>query len=243
MPLAVPTYIRNAQIATEIIRYAWDEWRVRDYFIEVKDEQFDRLDALSDAANLALAIGCGEWLCHRFSVLSNDPDPYHLLEAAWAAIVHPAYCLDFETDDDEWRGPVRGPLNMTMSILEDGIHQRETDPHEATRSCWMYNLTKHVLPRSDEFERWFEACVLRFEQHHPWVEDDDIWEEGPPFGAPVPRESLDPNFPYDPLGAPDLLDRFLRSLIPARNPFLTDPEDVGETPGFQGSPYRYSPIG
>jgi hypothetical protein len=92
MALPVPAYITNAQVATNSIRYPWDEWNVNDYFIELDEDQFERLDMLSDAANLALAIGCGEWICHRFSTVSDDPEPYHYLEAAWAAIVYPGYC-------------------------------------------------------------------------------------------------------------------------------------------------------
>jgi hypothetical protein len=239
MTLPVPAYISTAQIVTNSVRYRWDEWNVNDYFLGLDKDQFERLDALSDAANLALAIGCGEWICHRFATLSNDPDPQHFVEAAWAAIIHPAYCMDVETNDDEWRGPIRGPLNLVISILHDGIHRRDTDPHEATRACWMYNLAQHVLPRTNEFEEWFEVCVLRLQTHHPRLEEDDPWEEGPPFGTPVPREALDPSVPYDPKDAPGLLDRFLRGLDPTQNPFLAERDDVFEAPGFRGMPYRF----
>lgn len=242
MPLPVPAYIQRAGIATNGIRYVWDEWRVNDYFLEIDDDQFKRLDDLSDAANLALAIGCGEWICHRFSLLSEDREPYYFIEAGWAAIIHPAYCLDIETDDDEWRGPVRGPLNMAISIIHDGIHRLETDPHEATRACWMYNLAMHVLPQVEDFQKWYEECVIRFEQYYPFVESDDIWEDFPNLGTPVPREALDPAIPYDPQNAFLLLDRFLRQLNPNQNPYLIDPEGLIDFPGFEGVPYRYSII-
>lgn len=241
MVLAFPPYITKSQVATSQIRYEWDEWNVNDYFLEVDGDQFDRLDRLSDAANLALAIGCGEWICYRLSPLTNDLDPQHYLEAAWAAIVHPGYCDYIETNDDHWRGPIRGPLNMTLSILNDGIHCRETDPHEATRSCWMYNLAEHVLPQVDEFDNWFDNCVERFEKLYPKIEDDDIWEEGPPFGVPVPREALDLSVPFDPNNGPALIDRFLKSLNFNQNPFLSGPNDVLNAPGFNGIPYEYNP--
>lgn len=240
MTLPVPTYIKNAQIAINHIEFLWDEWRVNDYFIEVDEDQLARLDMLSDAANLALAIGCGEWICHRFSTLNNDPDPLHYLEAAWAAIIYPGYCKYVETNDDEWRGPILGPLNMTISIINDGIHCRATDSQEATRACWMYNLAQHVLPHTEQFDSWFEACVVRFETYHPWIEDDDIWEEGAPFGVPVPREALDPIVLYDPKAAPGLLDHFLSNIDPSQNPFLPKTEDDIEVPGFQGVLYKYS---
>jgi hypothetical protein len=236
----VPAYIRSAQIATHIIRYPWDEWKVNDYFLGLDADRFKRLDKLSHAANLALAIGSAEWICHRLSSLSSDPNPNHFLEAAWAAIVHPGYCRDVETIADQWRGPVRGPLNIAISIVHDGIHRLNTDPHEATRACWMHNLANHVLPRNDEFQSWFEKCVVRFEQYHPFLESDDFWEEGPAFGSPVPREALDPANPYNAENSPALLDRFLQRLTPDQNPFLMKPEELLDIPGFQGVPYRYS---
>ena len=55
MGLLVPNYIIDANVATNLIHYYWDEWSVKDYFIEVEEDQFERLDDLSDAANLAQA--------------------------------------------------------------------------------------------------------------------------------------------------------------------------------------------
>jgi hypothetical protein len=235
----VPVYIRDAQIASPGIRYPWDEWKVNDYFLAIDAKQFERLDKLSHAANLALAVGSGEWICHRFSLLSDDPKPGWFLEASWAGIIHPAYCRDSETIDDEWRGPVRGPLNIAISIAHDGIHRLDTDPHEATRACWMYNLANHILPRNEDFQTWFEKCVLRFEQYHPFLESDDIWEQGPIFGIPVPREALDPATTYNPEDAPSLLDRFLQRLNPYINPFLLKAEELDGLQEFEGVPYRY----
>lgn len=240
MMLPVPAYILNAHVVDPHIRYLWDEWHVNDYFLWLDEPLFNRLDALSDAANLALAIGCGEWIEHRFSKVNTDPHPGYYLAAAWAAIVHPRYCSYVENSDDLWRGPVRGPLNIMMGILNDGIHCRETDDHEATRACWMYNLTKHVLEQgATTFDRWFENCVQRLEKDHPWVEDDDIWEDGPPFGFPVPREALDPDFPYAAQMAPDLIDRFLQSCDPVVNPYLAPPGVLTADLTFKGTVYRY----
>ena len=240
MSLPPPQYISRAQVATATIRFPWDEWRVNEYFLSIDSALCDRLDRLSDAANLALAIGSSEWISHRFSLLSNDPNPDNFIEAAWAAIVCLGYCLDVETNDNDWRGPIRGPLNIAISILHDGIHRLETDPHESTRSCWMHNLARHVLPHTGEYEEWFEACLLRLEKYHPWIENEDIWGEGPPLGIPVPREALDPGVSYNPADAPRSVDRFLRYLNPEQNQFLAKPADLLDIPGFKGVPYQYS---
>lgn len=240
MALSTLPIIREAKVAATNIQYPWDEWRVNSYFIELDEDQHERLEELSDAANLALTIGCGEWVCERLSLLDHDATTRNYLEAAWAAVVHPAYCPYIETIDDEWRGPVRGPLNMTISIVNDGIHCRDTDSEEATRACWMYNLTRHVLQRKDEFEHWFQGCVTRLEQYHPFIESEDIWEEGPPFGLPVPRQAVDLTRPYMPAEIPALLDLYLSGLLPVRNPFLRQPGEILNDLTFRGEPYRYS---
>ena len=83
--------------------------------------------------------------------------------------------------------------------------------------------------------------MQRFEKLHPKVESDDIWEEGPPFGVPIPRLAVDPLYPYEPDVAPRLLDQYLKSLDPTRNPFLAPVNEVRGMRGFQGEPYQYSP--
>ena len=245
--LSIPPYIQASNPASPVLQFPWDEWQIKTYYWAVDDKQFRRLDALTNEASLGLALAAGEWVFQRFSAVNTDPAALRFLEAAWAGMVHPAYCIYTETVDDEWRGPVRGPLAVSIAIANDGIFCLRDDPHVATRACWMYNLARHVLPKTDEFDPWFEACVLRLEKYHSSRTEarppgnTGLFDDPLMFSRPVPREVFDPQRPYDPSELPTLIDRFLASLQAASNPFLRDPAELAVVDGLPGPPYRYLP--
>lgn len=233
--------MRDANIAADHARYPWDEWKVREYYTDVDERMFDRLDRLSSRATIGLSIACAEWICHRLSKLDSDPAPLQFLEAAWAGVVSSAYCVYTETNDDDWRGPVRGPLNMTIAIVNDALFCLSEDPHGATRACWMYNLAKHVLPDTDAFERWFETIVKRLEKYCPKPPEDeeDMFVEIAGMGDPIPRDLFDPDLPPDSYRRVGAIDRYLNSLDPSRNPFLVPAADIQGVEGVGDPPYSY----
>jgi len=243
--LMVPKHIHEAGITTRVLLYPWDEWNVRSHYMFEDADQFTRLDGLTDKANTALAIATGEWICERFKTLDDDPRPLQFLEAAWAAVVHSAYCEFTVTDDDEWRGPVRAPLALTISIINDALFCLNDNPDLAFRSCWMFNLAKHVLPDTTIFEEWFEACVKRLEAFHDVArdvseEEEDLFAEYPWQGSSIPREAFEPDFSYQPDLAPQLLDRFLKALRPDQNPYLRTAQEIEDLGGVGQIPYTYA---
>lgn len=239
-----PQYITAAGIASNVVRFPWDEWNCRRYYGSVEETMLARLERLTNKANTSLAIATGEWICERFSTVEPDPTPRAYLEAAWAGAIHPAYCKYTETYDDDWRGPVRAPLALTITLVNDALFGLTYDPRVAVRVCWLYNLTRHVLPDLRAFEAWFEACIQRMEQFHDRSVDsqgeEDLFADAPSRGSPVPREAFDPALVYSPVAAPAFLDAFLRGLRPELNPFLRSP---GELAGEEGipKPYQYTP--
>jgi hypothetical protein len=239
--LVIPAYVRSAGIANTQLTYLWDEWKVRGYYDIDPLDLSDRLDDLSLRSLMALSIATGLWVCERLRLVDSDPVPVQFLEAAWAGTVSRAYCRYTETDDDQWRGPARGPLNMTISIVNDAIFHIHEDPNVAMRAVWMNSLARHVLPRTDEFDSWFDAVVLRMQRHHRKPDDDDLFSLLPPgMGNPVPPEAFDPQHPYDPTKNPSLVDAYLRGLDWQRNPFLCRPDEVAQSDELQGAPYRYT---
>jgi len=241
-----PYHITEARIATDVARFHWDEWNCKQYFWFVDDAMFERLDRLTNKANTGLTIAIGEWICERFSTLDPDPSPKEYLEAAWAGVVHPAYCKYTETNDDDWRGPIRAPLALTITLVNDALFGLGYDPHVARRVCWLYNLARHVLPDTRAFETWLEACARRMDQFHGQAvnaqggDEEDLFADFPGQGAPVPREAFDPAFAYSPMDAPVLLDEFLRSLRPESNAFLRSLEELSDIEDIP-EPYRYRP--
>ncbi|MBU3059269.1 hypothetical protein [Pseudomonas indica] len=237
-------YIDEAGIVSAQRAYEWDEWNIKEYYRYLDEDWFDRLDALTGKANLGLTIAAAEWLIHRFSSSDPDPEPGLYLEAAWAGAVHSAYCPYMETGDDPWRGPVRGPMSMAMTIVNDALYGLEHNPNISVRACWLYNLTRHVLPDTKAFDAWWESCVQRLERFHSIAieladYEPDLFENFPNMGSPVPPEAFDPRRPYDPAQNPSLWDAYLRSLDPSANPFLSPPEELAEHDDLPGPPYRY----
>jgi hypothetical protein len=232
----------RASIDDAVLAFPWDEWSIKSYYWDVSQVLFDRLNALSDDASMALTLAIGEWVVHRFDAVNSDPTALQFIEAAWAGTVHPYYCIYTETVDDEWRGPVRGPLAVTMAIANDALFCRENDPEVATRACWMHRLATHVLTDSQEFLKWFETVVQRMEAFHPRAA-----KERPTFfglslasTTPVPRAAFDVSREYDAAQAAGMVDEFLRNLDPAANRFLRPPRDLVGIEEFPGEPYRFS---
>lgn len=240
--LQVPDHIARANIATQDVKFAWDEWRTKSYYWDVPQALFDRLNALSDDASMSLALAIAEWVVHRFSRLDNDPFAPQFLEAAWAGTVHPAYCIYTETVDDEWRGPVRGPLAVTIAIVNDGLFCRDNDPEVATRACWMHRLATHVLPDTADFDRWFENSVQRLERFHPRTPapvPTSFFDLNLASMRPVPRQAFEPSFAYAPDRAPALVDAFLKSLNVRANPCLRSPEELADISELKMAPYAF----
>jgi hypothetical protein len=241
--LDTPPHIARSGIAAHPLSYAWDEWAIKSYYWDVSQSLFDRLNALSDDASMSLALAVGEWVVHRFDAFSKDAEPLQFLEAAWAGTVHPYHCVYTETVDDEWRGPVRGPLAITITIANDGLFCRDADPEVATRACWMHRLATHVLADPAPFDVWFEACVQRLERFYPRIaaaEPESFFGLNLASHQPVPREAFDLSQNFDPARAPQLVDNFLRSLDPSANPSLRPADQLQDLPEFPGTPYRYA---
>lgn len=235
---------RAAGIASRDLAFAWDEWQIVSYYRHADPERFARVDALTSRANLGLTIAAAEWLVERFSACSADPVPEDYLAAAWAGAAHPAYCPYMETDDDDWRGPVRGPLAMAMAIVNDAMYGLDDQPKVSLRACWMAELVTHVLPDVEAFEDWWDACVERLEDWHAIEVEladhvSDLFDAFPDQGAAVPPRAFDPTQPYEPAQAGRLWDEYLRSLDPGTNPFLADPEDLADRRDLPGPPYRH----
>ena len=240
--LPTPQHIAQANIATLTLQFAWDEWNIKSYYWDVPQALFDRLNALTDDASMSLALAIGEWVFHRFDALNRDPAALLFLEAAWAGTVHPYYCQYTETVDDEWRGPVRGPLAVMIAIANDGLFCRDNDPEVATRACWMHRLAKHVLADTAAFDAWFETTVKRLEQFHARgsaPEPTSFFGLNLASRAPVPRDAFDLGLAYAPERTPHLIDSYLRSLDARANPYLRPADELVDVPEFNGTPYRF----
>src|SRR5262245_45804600 len=210
-----------ANIADDRLIYEWDEWDVHEYF-DFPDEALEqRLTEISGRGSISLALAIGEWICHRYSRLSRDPAPMQHLEASWAEQMKPDASCYMETEDDEWRGVIRGPLSIVMTIANDALFCMDEDENTSVRAAWMTNLARHVLPRHEEFEAWLAIVVDRLALLHPQSasENDSLPNDTFLLGRPVPRELFDTLRTYDVTDESLLIQNFLASVDPL-NPFL-----------------------
>jgi hypothetical protein len=235
-------YIDKAGIRAPQLRFVWDEWNVKSTYQPARSEEVARLQTLSKRANCALTIAVGEWILARFEGMDAAPDPAMFLEATWAANVDTRYAHQIEIVDNEWRGPVRGPISMALTFVIDALFAEEAGPNSSMNPAWAACFARHVLPRSDAFDPWLAVCLERLEAFYPApAEDDADWFEPElSHGLPPPIELFDPDWPFDPRQADELIDRFLRGLNPEANEFLATRAELTDL-RFDGVTYRYPP--
>lgn len=210
-----------ANIADNRLVYEWDEWDVHEYFDFPNEDLERRLAAISGRGAIALTLAVGEWICERYSQVSADPAPLQCLEAAWAEQMQPDLSGYIETEDDEWRGVIRGPLSIVMTIANDALFCLDEDDETQIRAAWMTNLARHVLPRREAFEEWLAKVVDRLALYHP-IEGSDaesLASDEFSLGRPVARELFDSTEEFVSIEESALIQRFLAS-VDSQNPYL-----------------------
>jgi hypothetical protein len=233
-------YIDRAAVHRRPLRFTWDEWNVESTYVAVRPDEVARMANLSKRANCALTIGIGEWILARFDGMDRDPEPAQFLEAAWAINIDRCYGYEIDIIDDEWRGPVRGPISMALTFVFDALFAEEAGPNSSMNPAWAATFARHVLPDATAFDAWLAFCLTRCEAFYPAIPEDegDWFEPEQDAGPPVPPEALDPDRSFDAGLMVPLTDQFLSALDPSTNPFLATREELAEM-GFEGTPYRY----
>jgi hypothetical protein len=237
MPLRIPPYIADAHIDSREIRYAWDEWADKEsiYQRDTDHELRQRVIPLSQRGRIALADGAAEWLVYRFRPFLKNELALNALEAAWAGVVDRKYVLplaSFRDDDKEdWSGPVMGVIRRGLLFVNDIIDLGWDNGETLHILLKLTNLTRYVLPQTTEFEGWLAAVIGRLATISP-IAPDDFW------GEIVPREALDCRRDFDPQTTEALIQRFLRTIDPAKNPYLASRKTMVEW-GFRNEPYTF----
>jgi hypothetical protein len=236
----LPAYLTHAPGDRTQLRYEWDEWRVNDVIRPAPDDLLATLSPLRDEALVGLSIAEAEWIAWRYDTLSDDGNLLCFLEAAWAANLDLRYTTYFETDPDDWRGPIRGPMNVALTVVMDALFCKHERPEHAVNPCWLSSLALRVLPDARPFLSWRDFCIDRLLQHYrkPPDTDTSLFDEDPPAPLPVPPDVFDPAIKFRLQDAGAAMDRYLRDLDRSDNPFLSEPQEMVQL-GFEGLPYRY----
>ncbi len=222
-----PHYIEPIPAGSRI-PWAWDDWEVEASYEPGDAVVNERLQGLQRRAQLAMCVAIAEWIAFSLEALDADPRPQQYLEAAWLGTVHFACCPYMEWEDEEWSGPVRGPLHVMMAQVNDALHFEGADPAE--NAAWLSTLAQHIVPVSASFTIWRDAVLHRLERWYPGIEkaDDDFDDDWQALEPLVPRECFDPTAAFEPAMSIDLFRRRLAAADPNANPYLSTPEERAE---------------
>lgn len=187
----------DAHIAAQLtpeqpLTYDWSDWEARDTFLH--DPPDDFAPRMGDSAALALVIGTSAWIRLRLAHEGNDPLVMQTEGMAWAYMNSPDAAAFFETNLDQWRGPVRGPLGIVVDILLDAMFYRDDDPRISIRMAWIYNLALHVMEAdADAYVGWFadraEALAAAYPPESGTV---SLFGDDPSVGPAVDPDALLP---------------------------------------------------
>jgi len=206
-----PNYI-PPELEKFTIAHQWDDGNPYSLLGDVDPFTEQALSKVTARAAIAYAIGCAEWVVFRFCNLSDDPRPYLFIEASWAFQMSNRYACPPESDESEWKGEIRGPIDLTLMTILNTIYAVEDgSPH--VEAAFAEQLPLHVIPNQQNFLNWRGTVLERLQHLYPISTADNM-------GPPVPREALDPSSQFDSAGAAKLVDMFFENLDEKANSYL-----------------------
>ena len=180
-----PSYVPVDVIKDMPVVHGWDDW---DPYVLLGTQDPDtqaNLARLTDRAQIAFAIACAEWVVYRFQNLCDDRRPYDFIEAAWASEMSSDYSVPPQFAEDEWRGPIRAPIDLSLVTIINTFYSTEDGAGDVD-ATFAERIPLHVLNDQTRFLRWRNSVLVRLQELFPR-------ESGDANGAPVPREAMDPD--------------------------------------------------
>jgi len=257
MALIIPKHIEESGLIAKSVTYTWgdDPW---DCEFEVPRLEVE-ISALYSRAVMALAAATAEWVIWP---LSHGRDPLFIdfIEACWAAAVDRRYLRAVSrqyadrigehyrispkasVSDQLWKrgellDPVRGPQFAACHLLCQVADRTAPDDSGSDETVYLSNLVDQVTKKSKAFRSWRRVALDRLQKCYGLTEEDaELGDDGDFLGPPVPREALVMEVPYSVDQGPALVRAFLKRLDPAKNRFLTPPEEMKQL-GYEGTPY------
>jgi hypothetical protein len=193
---------RLAPQPTREIAYAWDDWLCTDYFYFSTIPEFESVMQVSGLGNRALCIAIGEWICAELRQTPRHRDSLGFFDAAWVTMIQRHTCEYVVLEQEDWMGPLLGPLRAAMLIVNDTVFDAEEDFRFPDRSCWAINLARHIAEpeRRGIFESWLQDVLERLASHHGpdrTMTAGSIFDRHFYFGAPVAPSLFVTDSPYD----------------------------------------------
>jgi hypothetical protein len=212
MSFRSPNYIPIAQIQSMPIVHKWSDWDPYEIVGRPKPDTMEQLGRVSDRANIAYAIGCAEWVIYRFKLINSETSPLYFIEASWAFEMDEGMDSPPESDEEEWKGPIRGPMDLALMTILNTYYSAENNAAEV-EAAFAELIPLHVLTDIRPFLDWRESAISRLQMYYQRDSNNLA-------GSSVPREALDPSVDLKLSSSEELVRAFLENLDWTGNPYL-----------------------
>lgn len=224
------SFVINAPSHPEVISYSWDEWgQQEDASSELPNPEL--ASDLSQRACMALVAAVASWLLARYEFLTDLTLPRQCLEAAWLQGISPLYSRYWGLDEDEWNGPIRGPIRRGIDYLSVEVEEALKGVNSGWGAGHIVRLVHYVRTDHDAFDAWLDKVLQRLRLMHRLDPED-------PLGDVVDPELFDLNSRLAPEKAARHVAERLAAVNYLENPFLTFPDEMVRG-GFEGTPYQF----
>jgi hypothetical protein len=166
------------------IQHSWDDWDPYEIVGNSTISTEQLLSRISHNAKLIYSLGCAEWVLARFGQHDRSTEARHYLDACWAYEISDDYELPEELEDEEWTGPVLGPICLSLTTVLNTMYGFDEDNAEID-AAFAEKIALHVIPDHDVFMIWRNAVLTRLLEICP-IDIEDL------EGSRLPREILDP---------------------------------------------------
>jgi hypothetical protein len=194
------------------ISYHWDDWDPYALIPTADDRTTATLARVTDHAKFAFALGCAEWAVARLDPWLPTPDAWDYIDACWAYEVSADFGVPPELDDDEWEGPVLGPVGLSLITILNTRYGFDEDNAEYD-SAFAEQIALYVLGKSADFYVWRNLILERLQDCFPRTERDRAEER-------LAKQVIDPTVSFDKSVLPTLRKETLRNLHLDGNKFV-----------------------
>ena len=151
--------------------FSWSDW---DPYAAVGSPPVDRVEELglcSDRALVAYTIALAEWVVHRFKNMLDDTIPIHFLQAAWVSEIDPHVNPPPESDEANWKGPMRGSIDLALMTVLNAMASMDGGKPEVDAAL-AEQIAGHIWNWSPSFVAWRDVVVPRLQRVFPRQRDD-----------------------------------------------------------------------
>lgn len=220
-----PQHLAAAGIVGASIRHKWSD----DIAADLAEAENQRLQTAIQKTHfkgaMAFSAGLAEWIIWRFKGAADITMPLQRIEAAWAVAIDSSLALELDPIDDEFNGPVQGPISLCLDLL--GTISEQCKQHVASideRVVALAMLARHVVPARSEFDDWVKQALKRLAKAYPmdishFDSATEIYDDA--YEQAVPREALQSDLTA--AQAQAAVDSAKAELQVSNNPFVHRP--------------------